>query len=85
MLLEKAYDALPPDGALIVYERLIDNERRVTADGLLQASRCCSRVLAASISPARIVSAGWVKPAFRDMRVVPLTPDESMTLRKVTG
>ena len=30
VLLQKAYDALPPGGALIVYERLIDDERRTS-------------------------------------------------------
>jgi hypothetical protein len=35
MLLKKAYDALPAGGALIVYERLIDDERRVNAAALL--------------------------------------------------
>jgi hypothetical protein len=35
MLLRKAYEAQPPNGALIVYERLIDDERRLNAKGLL--------------------------------------------------
>jgi len=35
LLLEKAYEALPEDGALIVYEALIDDERRENAFGLL--------------------------------------------------
>src|SRR5262249_6762233 len=34
MLLKKAYDALPCAGAVIVYERMIDDERRVSAPGL---------------------------------------------------
>jgi hypothetical protein len=37
MLLKKAYDALPPKGALIVYERMIDDERRVNATALLSS------------------------------------------------
>jgi precorrin-6B methylase 2 len=36
-LLQKAYDALPEGGALIVYEALIDNERRSNAFGLLMS------------------------------------------------
>ena len=34
MLLRKAYDALRRGGALIVYERLIDDERRKSISGL---------------------------------------------------
>ena len=36
-LLKKAYDALPRGGALIVYEALIDDERRSNAFGLLMS------------------------------------------------
>lgn len=36
-LLVKAYDALPKDGALIVYEALIDDERKTNAFGLLMS------------------------------------------------
>lgn len=37
MLLQKAYDALPRGGALIVYESIIDDERRHNAFGLLMS------------------------------------------------
>jgi hypothetical protein len=37
MLLRKAYDALSANGALIVYEALIDDERRENAFGLLMS------------------------------------------------
>ncbi len=37
MLLRKAYDALTNDGSLIVYERLIDDERRQNLAGLLES------------------------------------------------
>lgn len=37
MLLQKAYDALPEGGALIVYEALIDDDRRHNAFGLLMS------------------------------------------------
>jgi hypothetical protein len=36
-LLTKAYEALPADGALIVYEAIIDDERRGNAFGLLMS------------------------------------------------
>jgi precorrin-6B methylase 2 len=37
LLLQKAYDALPEGGALIVYEAIIDDERRNNAFGLLMS------------------------------------------------
>ena len=37
MLLRKAYEALPAKGALIIYEALIDNDRRENAFGLLMS------------------------------------------------
>ncbi|AGB26552.1 O-methyltransferase [Mycobacterium sp. JS623] len=37
LLLQKAYDALPREGALIVFEGLIDDERRHNAFGLLMS------------------------------------------------
>jgi O-methyltransferase domain/Dimerisation domain len=37
LLLHKAYDALPDGGALIVYEAIIDDERRDNAFGLLMS------------------------------------------------
>jgi hypothetical protein len=37
MLIGKAHGALPPGGALIVYEMLIDNERRTHLPGLLMS------------------------------------------------
>jgi SAM-dependent methyltransferase len=37
MLLRKAYDALPPGGALIVHESLIDDARKSNAFGLLMS------------------------------------------------
>jgi SAM-dependent methyltransferase len=37
MLLRKAYEALPPNGALIVHEALIDDDRKANAFGLLMS------------------------------------------------
>jgi hypothetical protein len=37
MLLAKAYEALPEGGALIVYESIIDDDRRENAQGLLMS------------------------------------------------
>jgi hypothetical protein len=40
MLLQKAHAALPSGGALVVYERLIDDARRESSTGLSPASTC---------------------------------------------
>lgn len=37
ILLKKAFDALPPGGAVIIYESLIDDDRRENAFGLLMS------------------------------------------------
>jgi hypothetical protein len=37
MLLRKAHDALPPGGVLIVYDAMIDDDRRRNAFGLLMS------------------------------------------------
>jgi hypothetical protein len=79
-LLKKAYEALPNGGSLIVYEHLIDDERRKSVAGLLMSlmmlietqegfdytgSDCC----------------GWMREAgFRDTYVEELTGAESMVV-----
>jgi hypothetical protein len=37
MLIRKAYDALPPGGAFVAIENIIDDERRQNAFGLLMS------------------------------------------------
>lgn len=37
MLVQKAYDALPEGGVLIVYDTIIDDERRVNSYGMLMS------------------------------------------------
>jgi hypothetical protein len=79
-LLEKAYDALPPSGALIVYERLIDDERRFNVEGLLMSLH----MLLVSPGGFDFTGAdcvGWMREAgFRDIHVKPLTADQSMVV-----
>jgi len=80
MLLKKAHDAMPEGGALIVYEQLIDDERRVNAAGLLSSLQ----MLLASTGGFDYTGAdciGWMCDAgFRDIRVEPLTADQSMVV-----
>jgi O-methyltransferase/methyltransferase family protein len=80
LLLRKAYDALPPAGILIVYERLIDDKRRINVDGLLMSLH----MLLVSPGGFDFTGAdciGWMRETgFRDIRVKPLTADQSMVV-----
>ncbi|MDB5927845.1 MAG: O-methyltransferase family 2 [Betaproteobacteria bacterium] len=80
MLLNKSYNSLPPAGALIVYERLIDDERRVNAAGLLSSLN----MLLMSTGGFDFTGADcivWMREAgFRDIRIEPLTADQSMVV-----
>jgi hypothetical protein len=59
LLLQKAYDALPTGGALIVHEAIIDDERRHNAFGLLMSLNMLIERGPVSTSPAQTVAAGW--------------------------
>jgi hypothetical protein len=80
MLLKKAYDALLPNGVLIVYERMIDDERRVNVDALLSSLQ----MLLASPGSFDFTGADcatWMRETgFRDIRIEPLTADQSMVV-----
>jgi hypothetical protein len=79
-LLAKAYGALPPGGALIVYERFIDDERRERAAGLL-ASLNMLIMTAGGFDCSAADCIGWMREVgFRDLRVEPLTGDHSMVI-----
>jgi O-methyltransferase domain/Dimerisation domain len=78
MLLRKAYDALSSRGAVIVYERLIDDERRVDIAGLL-ASLAMVVATTGGFNFTGADCVGWMGEAgFRDMVVGPLANDMSM-------
>ena len=78
MLLSKAHAALPRGGALIVYDRIIDDERRVNADGLLMSLS----MLVGTRGGFDYTCAdgiGWMREAgFGSPRCVPLTTSFSM-------
>lgn len=77
-LLRKAFEALPVSGALIIYERLIDDERRANATGLL-ASLNMLVMTVGGFDYSGTDCIGWMKEAgFVDIRVKPLTADQSM-------
>ena len=80
MLLRKAHDALPAAGALITYQRLIDDERRSNTAGLL-ASLHMLIMTEGGFNYTGADLIGWMQEAgFHDMRVEPLTRELSMVL-----
>lgn len=80
LLLKKAYDAMLPGGVLIVYERLIDDERRVNATGLLSSLQMLL-TSAGGYDFSGEDCTGWMlETGFRDIRIEPLTKEQSMVL-----
>jgi O-methyltransferase/methyltransferase family protein len=80
MLLKKAYDALPGGGVLIVYERLIDDERRVNAAGLLASLNMLVMTTGGFDFTGADCIAWMRETGFRDMRVEPLAGEQSMVV-----
>ena len=78
MLLQKAHAALPAGGALIVYERLIDDERRAGSAGLLSSLNMLV-MTAGGFDFTAADCIGWMRDAgFREMRTEPLMAHQSM-------
>ena len=77
-LLARAWDALPERGALLVYEQLIDDDRRKNAGALL-ASLNMLVMTAGGFDFTAAECIAWMKDAgFRDARVEPLAADDVM-------
>jgi len=77
-LLKKAREALPPGGALIVYERMIDDERRSSAPGLL-ASLNMLILTEGGFDYTVADLIGWMQETgFHDLHVERLTSELSM-------
>ncbi|PZS25678.1 MAG: methyltransferase [Pseudonocardiales bacterium] len=80
LLLEKTYAALPDGGALVVYDSIIDDERRANTYGLLMSLTMLIQ------TPGGFESTGadyraWMKDAgFRDSYVEHLTGPHSMVV-----
>ena len=80
LLLAKAYEALPAGGALIVYETLIDDERRQNAVGLLMSLNMLIETRE-GFDYTGAECAGWMRDAgFSETRVEPLAGPESMVV-----
>jgi hypothetical protein len=80
MLLRKAYEALPDGGALIVFEALIDDERRKNAFGLLMSLNMLIET-PGGFDYTGADCSGWMREAgFRETRVEHLVGPDSMVI-----
>ena len=78
MLLQKAFRALPPGGAVLVYDTLIDDERRSCATGLLSSLNMLVWT-SAGFGYSGADCADWMHEiGFRRTRVEPLAIGQSM-------
>ncbi len=79
-LLAKAYAALPSGGALLVYEALIDDDRRQNAIGLLSSLNMLIET-PGGFDFTGADCQGWMRKAgFRDTRVEHLVGPDSMVI-----
>ena len=80
LLLKKAYDALPEGGALIVYDAVIDDERRSNAFGLLMSLNMLIET-PGGFDYTGADCRGWMEEAgFRDSYVEHLVGPDSMVV-----
>ncbi|MFN6965040.1 MAG: methyltransferase [Pyrinomonadaceae bacterium] len=80
MLLRKAYEALPEGGSLIVFETLIDDDRRENTLGLLMSLNMLIETRG-GFDYTGADCQGWMREAgFRETRVVHLVGPESMVV-----
>jgi hypothetical protein len=83
MLLHKAYAALPPGGAIIVYERLIDDRREIGAAPGLLSSLNMLIMTAGGFDVTAADGIGWLREAgFQDIEVEPLVAGHSMIVAR---
>ena len=80
MLLSKAYEALPEGGALIVFESLIDDERRQNAFGLLMSLNMLIETPGGFDYTGKDCSAWMREAGFRETRVEHLIGPDSMVV-----
>ena len=80
MLLRKAWEALPPGGACIIYESIIDDERSSNAFGLLMSLNMLIETPGGFDYTGNDCT-GWMKQAgFRETRVEHLVGPDSMVI-----
>jgi hypothetical protein len=80
MLIKKAYNALPAGGALVIYEALIDDDRRENAFGLLMSLNMLIET-PGGFDYTGADCQGWLRSAgFRETRVEHLVGPDSMVI-----
>ena len=80
MLIGKAFDALPAGGAFIVFEAIIDDERRSNAFGLLMSLNMLIETRG-GFDYTGADCANWMREAgFRETRVEHLSGPDSMVV-----
>jgi hypothetical protein len=80
MLMAKAYEAVPPGGALIVFEAIIDDERRSNAFGLLMSLNMLIETRG-GFDYTGADCANWMREAgFKQTRVEHLSGPDSMVI-----
>jgi len=80
MLIRKAYEALPPGGAFIVYEAIIDDDRSKNAFGLMMSLNMLIET-PGGFDYTGADCAGWMKEAgFTSTRVEHLVGPDSMVI-----
>jgi hypothetical protein len=80
MLVKKAYDALAPGGAFVVYEALIDDDRRQNTFGLLMSLNMLIET-PGGFDYTGADCKGWMREAgFRETRVEHLVGPDSMVV-----
>ncbi|MEZ5394512.1 MAG: methyltransferase [Bryobacterales bacterium] len=78
MLIRKAYDALPEGGAFVVYDAMIDDERRQNAFGLLMSLNMLIET-PGGFDYTGADCQGWMRTAgFRETTLLPLSGVDSM-------
>jgi len=80
MLLAKAFAALPEGGALIVYDMIIDDERRDNAFGLLMSLNMLIETPGGFDYTGAECSAWMTRAGFKDIRIQHLTGPYSMVV-----
>jgi SAM-dependent methyltransferase len=80
VLLKKAYDALPEGGALIVYEAIIDDDRRENAFGLLMSLNMLIETSAGFDYTGADCQAWMEETGFSESYVEPLVGPDSMVV-----
>ena len=80
MLIDKAYAALPPGGAFVVYDAIIDDDRRENAFGLLMSLNMLIETPGGFDYTGTDCATWMQKAGFSQIRVEPLVGPDSMVI-----